>query len=329
MSLCRKRFHRERFRRSLLYGYLNKATLPIYRQRDKKKVVMKKTIISIILLVMYFLNSYSQKISFGIRGLPALCIRAQDITKYDIIDSSYMNVYYNFFFKLSETEDSLKNGDRMELMIGKNYTKYYSLSMQGIDERAEEIYKKFGWRGKSGGARNIGQTIICNIPQKQLSVINRVPLGNSVNEYEENCPNLKWQLTNETDTILGYICKEATTTFAGRKYIAYYAEDLPIPYGPYKFGGLPGLILEMYDTDEEFYWICKDINLNKEPIKKYKWNYEKTTKKKWQKFDKEIHIHAGNYLASTGNTMNIYDNNDNVTTIGEDWTVYYNPIEKE
>ena len=287
-----------------------------------------------IILLFYFLfilctKVFAQKIEYAGRNQPVLCINAQDISRYDIIDSSYVNIYYKFYFKLSESEDTLQHYDRMELMIGNKYLKYYSLSMQKLDERCDEMYRKTGWRGKTSGRADIGQTIICNVPQKDLSVINRVPFSNTIYEYSEKCPTFKWQITNETDTVLGYLCKKATTKFAGRKYIAYYTEDLPVPYGPYKFGGLPGLILEIYDTDEEFGWICKDMNLNKELIKKYKWNFEKTTKKKWQKFDKEIHIHAGKYLASTGNTFTVYDKDDNPTVIGEDWTEYYNPIEKE
>ena len=52
-------------------------------------------------------------------------------------------------------------------------------------------------------------------------------------------------------TILGYPCHKATTHFRGRDYVAWYTEEIPYPYGPYKFGGLPGLITCIYDTQRE------------------------------------------------------------------------------
>ncbi len=64
--------------------------------------------------------------------------------------------------------------------------------------------------------------------------------------------NFKWQLTANTDTtISGYPCKKATTLFAGRKYSAWYTTNIPINDGPYKFKGLPGLIIKICDTKNQ------------------------------------------------------------------------------
>lgn len=59
----------------------------------------------------------------------------------------------------------------------------------------------------------------------------------------------KWELLNETKEILGHLCKKARTNFRGRSYEAYYAEDLEYPFGPWKFSGLPGLILQVTADD--------------------------------------------------------------------------------
>ena len=52
-------------------------------------------------------------------------------------------------------------------------------------------------------------------------------------------------------TILGYTCHKATTRFRGRDYVAWYTEEIPLSYGPYKFRGLPGLITCIYDKDRD------------------------------------------------------------------------------
>jgi GLPGLI family protein len=51
-----------------------------------------------------------------------------------------------------------------------------------------------------------------------------------------------------TDKYKGFNVQKAITDFAGRKWIAWFTADIPIPDGPYKFYGLPGLILKLEDT---------------------------------------------------------------------------------
>lgn len=60
---------------------------------------------------------------------------------------------------------------------------------------------------------------------------------------------MKWELLSETKQILGYQCNQAKTYFRGRNYIAYYCSEIPLSDGPWKFGGLPGLILEVNSMD--------------------------------------------------------------------------------
>jgi GLPGLI family protein len=54
-----------------------------------------------------------------------------------------------------------------------------------------------------------------------------------------------WVLVNDTRLIAGVICKGATVNFRGRDYLAFYNENIPINAGPYKFSGLPGLIMSL------------------------------------------------------------------------------------
>ena len=56
------------------------------------------------------------------------------------------------------------------------------------------------------------------------------------------------ELTNEKKQILNYNCKKATTSFRGRDFEAWYTEEVPLKNGPWKFCGLPGLIVKVIDT---------------------------------------------------------------------------------
>lgn len=61
-----------------------------------------------------------------------------------------------------------------------------------------------------------------------------------------------WKLTNEESTFLDYKIKKATIYIFGRNWEAWYTEDIPISDGPYRFRGLPGLILKLTDADHYF-----------------------------------------------------------------------------
>lgn len=75
----------------------------------------------------------------------------------------------------------------------------------------------------------------------------------------ESQPKFNWEITNNHKEILGYQCQQATTTYKGRKYIAYFSPEIAISSGPYKFHGLPGLILEVSEINNNFSWQAQSI----------------------------------------------------------------------
>jgi GLPGLI family protein len=62
---------------------------------------------------------------------------------------------------------------------------------------------------------------------------------------------IQWELTGNAKTILKYNCQEATTTFRGREYIAYFTTELPFKAAPFKFDGLPGVVLQVHTIDDK------------------------------------------------------------------------------
>lgn len=58
---------------------------------------------------------------------------------------------------------------------------------------------------------------------------------------------MNWTVSSDTKSIEGFKVQKATTTFLGRKWIAWFTNDIQIQDGPYKFCGLPGLILHVED----------------------------------------------------------------------------------
>ena len=64
-------------------------------------------------------------------------------------------------------------------------------------------------------------------------------------------PKVNWLILNDTTTILGLHCQKAIGTFKGRTYFAWFAKDLPVSVGPWKFKGLPGTILKVEDEKKQ------------------------------------------------------------------------------
>lgn len=68
--------------------------------------------------------------------------------------------------------------------------------------------------------------------------------------YVQNLNLFDWKIQEDKKEIHGYQVQKASTRFAGRDYVAWFSPEIPIPDGPYKFNGLPGLILEIRDTKD-------------------------------------------------------------------------------
>ncbi|MDW9381081.1 GLPGLI family protein [Chryseobacterium sp. JV558] len=76
-------------------------------------------------------------------------------------------------------------------------------------------------------------------------------IGRDIYSYEEDRP-LNWKIESETRKIGEYKVQKAETDFGGRKWTAWFTTDLPYQDGPYKFGGLPGLIVKIEDDKGEY-----------------------------------------------------------------------------
>lgn len=83
--------------------------------------------------------------------------------------------------------------------------------------------------------------------QKQLHY--NQPITNKIFFVADQLPLQTWKLHDETRNIQAFTCKKASTTFRGRTYVAWYTTDIPVLGGPWKFDGLPGLILAVVSTD--------------------------------------------------------------------------------
>ena len=97
---------------------------------------------------------------------------------------------------------------------------------------------------------NIIYRLYKNYPKGKLTYTEYIPSSNF--RFEEDMDLFHWQLTGDTATVCGYKSQKATCNFGGRSWVAWFAPELPYSDGPYKFNGLPGLIVKVGDTRNHY-----------------------------------------------------------------------------
>ncbi|MFP3599528.1 GLPGLI family protein [Chryseobacterium sp. SIMBA_029] len=131
-----------------------------------------------------------------------------------------------------------------------------------------------------------------------------------VNFYKiEEPANFNWKTTDSTKIINELKVQKAEANFGGRKWIAWFAGEIPLSYGPYKFNGLPGLIIQIYDTKKEYlFTLIKSEkipqNYQSYTLQNYKTNAIKTNYKKLNNLKLELYQSPFKYVLN-GTAMSL------------------------
>ncbi|WP_265427951.1 GLPGLI family protein [Chryseobacterium sp. YIM B08800] len=148
------------------------------------------------------------------------------------------------------------------LNIEENHSTFFSEApylADSIIASDEKLGKKINFKALPG------DILGCYI-QKKLSYkdVTYYSLEFDGHEFKYNeKPEFNWKISTESKEILGYKVYLATTTYAGRDYEAYYTPEIPVQDGPYKFFGLPGLILEIFDKKYDHHFLATGISKQK------------------------------------------------------------------
>lgn len=168
-------------------------------------------------------------------------------------------VYYGFIEALSE--GNAKGPDSNAYLVFNKEQSYYVTSKDSLEKAAKintiTVYAKNDTRKReyTGKRSAQGDQVVYNI--KTATLWSNLYMDKQI-YIKENVPKFNWKLSNESKLIGTFLCKKATAFFRGRNYTAWYTNKIPVPFGPWKLNGLPGLILEAYDTDKNVYWYFKN-----------------------------------------------------------------------
>lgn len=213
--------------------------------------------------------------------------------KYQVIDTARYEITYQINAKLNPNPkySFVAYEDVQTLLIGKNVSATYSRDILKAREVADEELRKGAQSVEGFYDITFPEDVFKGYPKPgELTSSYRLFLSAGYGQYTEVLPSFKWQILSESKEILGYKCQKALGEFRGRKYIAWFAPSIPISDGPWKFCGLPGLILAVEDTDKYFVFTCIDIKNNQsQPIRFWTYPHTKSSREKLRATIQRMH----------------------------------------
>ena len=182
-----------------------------------------------------------------------------------VIDTANVRVLYALNAKDIKDEDTYIDLGKLE--VGKRVKKYSSEFLNLSDQEVLKWKKEKGWKGRVPKGYKMGGPKEVSDNWSELVFSDYIIRGNQLKEYA--CFPLWAERENSSYT----------------DFVAWFAADVPIKGGPWKFGGLPGCILKVYDVQKIYVWEAVAIERGTFLITQYPDKlYPKSTRKSvWQR----------------------------------------------
>ena len=215
---------------------------------------MRKILLISALAFLCYMPSLSQTINFGALGGS---MKADEIPKENLELPQYI-VTYDYTFVKDASKPNERRSSITLLQVGKRYNRfcdYNSLLSDSINDvmantkngASNGFSQMFAYKKKI----QFSDDIIIDKQKNQEIILNHSAMIKTY-QYVEEIPQIDWNLIEGDTLIADKHCQKATCELFGRKYVAWYCPDVDLPYGPYKFQGLPGLIFKVTDIDSNF-----------------------------------------------------------------------------
>jgi GLPGLI family protein len=175
-------------------------------------------------------------------------------------DTALLLVHYKFSYVRDTSDRANPYREDMVLGIGRHAGVYRSYQRQL--ENAQ-VKKQIHEQTSAGGPMRVNLRITGS-GTEYFQYPNEGKLIRKENLFGSflvtgSLPVIDWQITSDTATYGGLHCQKATGHFKGRDYIAWFCPDLPLHVGPWKLTGLPGVIVEAYDSRREVQFLFDGV----------------------------------------------------------------------
>lgn len=211
-----------------------------------------------------------------------------------VLDQASFKCLYSFEYKNDLLNLEKTGSEEVMLLIGNNFCKFYSYTKFINDSLVEVNPDDYAFRPiqtdnhiqilppkKKNPRAEYADQLFTNRSTGQLICATQLTRLTHY-QYEEQPEKPVWTAENTFEEILGYSCQKATTTYKGRDWTVWFCPEIPIPEGPWKLRGLPGLILKAEDGEGHFRFECTGIE---QPIQKYP--IEKDSKNDYRTISKQ------------------------------------------
>ena len=286
---------------------------------------MKKLLVTLVVLAASVCAAQAQQtiVSYTTDGVTTF-----DTTELpgEVLDTTRFVVSYRMLYERRPENDHPME-DLLLLQVGRNVSKCYSYKTWQTDSLVrvtppEQVLANLG--SFHGGVQDI---FFRDAAAGRLTHTDQIGMDHLL--YTEPLPAIDWELTDGERTIVGYACRRARCTFRGRSYEACYAPEIAVNCGPWKFGGLPGLILAIRDDAGVLDLEATGVEQRVEPIRMTDRNYMKTNRKKYLDLKQKVMTDPVGYLTGSSNVRMTIKNEDGTPVNPGDLVRGYNPIELE
>lgn len=247
--------------------------------------------------------------------LTMLCIvlgaKAEEKSEYP---QSEIKVGYNYHYKFMRGEDGVvEKNTPFILLANKNQSKFYCPGTEFKDslestpsgrakakqmfDAAVAAYVQNRDRSAMDAVAYHSRLYVLNDFDKSVSTTYDQAGMGECGYYDEPFSEIEWNIVEDsTKTILDYQCIMATTDYHGRKWTVWFTPEIPMHDGPWKFCGLPGLIMEASEPSVQHSFTVTGIETSIQPI-------FPVFNKEYQKMDRIDMLRALRHYRENSNVM--------------------------
>lgn len=190
------------------------------------------------------------------------------------ISAQNQRFMYEYKFIPDSTNLSKVETEIMNLDISKKGSKFYSRAQQIADSifsaKSAQNSRPTDFSGiKLGKVKDVVEKMYPDFTTYLFQT-----LGTDTYKIEDD-RKINWKISPDKEKIGEWEVQKATTKMYGRTWTAWFANSFPFQDGPYKFSGLPGLIVKIADQNQTHIFELKAVK-NLSDAEEWKSNSEKT-----------------------------------------------------
>ncbi len=135
----------------------------------------------------------------------------------------------------------------------------------------EDLQKKYRWNPKKNKGDDVAQSDYTMTVAKSINerYVENFKIEKEIVMFEDFAkiqyhiqdiyPDFSWHILSDKKIISGIECIKAEGTYRGNSFEVWFTNEIPLSFGPWKFCGLPGLILEAKTRNDEYSFVATKI----------------------------------------------------------------------